>query len=248
MTTAESVLLPAPLGPMTACTSPERTVRSMPLRICLPATEATRPLISSVLTVATSTGRCSTSTARAVDHGGDVDGHRLGGGQGGGSPVTRLKALPCFQHSSLLLVAPHLALAERDVGVAARVADGVDVVADAHDRDRRGRRRRTGWRCRARGRRARTTCDAHAAPPAASLLRPRGRAGRRAASRPAARRARRRRSRARRGARRSRAGCRGSRGRSAARRRSGRPCWRGCTSRRWSGCRGSARSRPRRPR
>ena len=35
MTTADSVLLPAPFGPMTACTSPERTVRSMPLRICL---------------------------------------------------------------------------------------------------------------------------------------------------------------------------------------------------------------------
>src|SRR5919199_4682924 len=35
MTAFASVDLPEPLGPMSACTSPERTTRSRPLRICL---------------------------------------------------------------------------------------------------------------------------------------------------------------------------------------------------------------------
>src|SRR4030095_16944811 len=38
--TCASVLLPEPLGPITACTSPARTSRSMPRRISLPATPA----------------------------------------------------------------------------------------------------------------------------------------------------------------------------------------------------------------
>src|SRR4029450_10152131 len=47
MSTWASVDLPEPLGPMTAWTSPDRTVRSMPRRISLPATPARRPVISS---------------------------------------------------------------------------------------------------------------------------------------------------------------------------------------------------------
>ena len=40
MTTADSVLLPAPFGPITACTSPDEMVRFTPCRICLSPTEA----------------------------------------------------------------------------------------------------------------------------------------------------------------------------------------------------------------
>src|SRR5919199_1241541 len=46
--TCASVLLPEPLGPMTACTSPASTVRSTPRRISRSPTEARRPRISSM--------------------------------------------------------------------------------------------------------------------------------------------------------------------------------------------------------
>src|SRR6059036_3155632 len=42
-----SVLFPDPFGPMMACTSPARTVRSTPRRISLPSIPACRFLISS---------------------------------------------------------------------------------------------------------------------------------------------------------------------------------------------------------
>src|SRR6266850_7568847 len=45
--TCASVLLPEPFGPMIACTSPSRIVRSTPLRISLPATATRRPFTSS---------------------------------------------------------------------------------------------------------------------------------------------------------------------------------------------------------
>jgi len=46
--TCDSVLLPEPLGPMMACTSPGRTTRSMPLRISFSPTRACSPRISSI--------------------------------------------------------------------------------------------------------------------------------------------------------------------------------------------------------
>ena len=61
--------------------------------------------------------------------------HRLGGRKRdrlAGLQAERAAVLRALQ---LLLVAPHLALRQRDVGVAAHVADGVDVVVDAHDGD-----------------------------------------------------------------------------------------------------------------
>mmetsp|Transcript_15338 Transcript_15338/g.33295 ORF Transcript_15338/g.33295 Transcript_15338/m.33295 type:complete len:213 (+) Transcript_15338:190-828(+) len=45
--TLDSVDFPEPFGPMMACTSPLRTVRSTPLRIGVSATEAQSPLTSS---------------------------------------------------------------------------------------------------------------------------------------------------------------------------------------------------------
>src|SRR5690606_24718624 len=45
--TAEArVLLPVPLGPMTACTSPPFRARSTPVRISLPSTDTFSPRIS----------------------------------------------------------------------------------------------------------------------------------------------------------------------------------------------------------
>src|SRR5438105_7283575 len=46
MIVSASVLLPEPFGPMIACTSPLRTTRSMPRRICLPSTSTWRSFIS----------------------------------------------------------------------------------------------------------------------------------------------------------------------------------------------------------
>src|SRR5213593_1029444 len=46
MIASESVLLPEPFGPMIAWTDPLSTVRSMPLRICLPSTLTCRSRIS----------------------------------------------------------------------------------------------------------------------------------------------------------------------------------------------------------
>src|SRR5512142_197360 len=46
MTVNASVLFPEPFGPMIACTSPWRTMRSIPLRIGLPSTSTWRSLIS----------------------------------------------------------------------------------------------------------------------------------------------------------------------------------------------------------
>src|SRR5712692_598023 len=46
MIVSASVLVPEPLGPMIAWTSPERTTRSIPFRISLPSTVTCRSLIS----------------------------------------------------------------------------------------------------------------------------------------------------------------------------------------------------------
>ena len=100
MTTAESVLLPAPLGPITTYTSPLDTDRSMPRRISLPPTAARRPRISNVLIAApplpaVTVTVTASSTSSAVNTGtGWVAGSVTG------SPVTRLNVLPCFGHSS----------------------------------------------------------------------------------------------------------------------------------------------------
>ena len=82
----------------------------------------------------------------AVDDSDREHRHRLGGRQRlrlAGDEAERAAVLRALD---LALVAPHLALGQRHVGVAADVADRVDVVADAHDRDRRRRRRRPGAR------------------------------------------------------------------------------------------------------
>src|SRR5688572_18449776 len=75
MITWDRVDLPEPLGPMMAWTSPERTVRSMPFRISLPATPARRPSILSSAIV-------HHHLDLAVDDPDLVDRHRLGGREG----------------------------------------------------------------------------------------------------------------------------------------------------------------------
>src|SRR3954451_1014648 len=96
--------LPDPFGPITAWTSPDRTVRSMPFRISLPATPARRPVIFS--------SAIDGHLDLAVD---DADAvHRHGGGgrqrlglaglEGEGAAV-----LPALDG---LVVAQHLALAQ----------------------------------------------------------------------------------------------------------------------------------------
>ena len=128
-----------------------------------------------------------------------------------GSPVAQRERRAVLRALDLALVLPHVALGERVVGVRARVADRVEVVADAHDRDAVPVDVEAAARCRARGRRART--GARASPIIASPARcsslsttERAQAARRA-RRPAGARTRRRRSRARSAARPPRAGC-----------------------------------------
>ncbi len=97
MITWDRVLLPEPLGPMMACTSPERTVRSIPLRISLPATPARSPRTSS--TCSELRRSFDHHLHLAVDDARLVHRDRPGGGQRRGLAGLEEKALPCFQHS-----------------------------------------------------------------------------------------------------------------------------------------------------
>src|SRR5882757_4317132 len=103
MSTCERVDLPEPLGPMSACTSPERTSRSTPRRISRPSTDARNPSIFSTLIAhpvlhpeiaslvcghrtSTTQFRRTWGSWEGHDHGVAVDadgihGHRLGGGE-----------------------------------------------------------------------------------------------------------------------------------------------------------------------
>src|ERR687897_1044653 len=141
MSTWASVDLPDPLGPMTACTSPERTVRSMPRRISLPDTPARSPEISS--TWPTLVDVAALIVALLIDHHHDVtvvdadvvDGLGLGRRQArrlAGLERELAAVLPALDG---LVVGVNLTLGQRDVLVGAGVADRVDVVADAHHRD-----------------------------------------------------------------------------------------------------------------
>ncbi len=114
MTTADSVLLPAPFGPITACTSPDETVRSMPLRICLPATDGSPTRSSDLAAVRHLATVVHVDLDHAVDDLATYTGTGCGGRQGLRLAGHRLNVLPCFQHSISTLVAPHLALAERE--------------------------------------------------------------------------------------------------------------------------------------
>ena len=216
---------------MTACTSPERTVRSMPLRISLPATPARRPLdLEHVLELTSFDHHLDL----AVDDPRLVDRHRPGGRQRRRARRSRARRR-CRASStrSCSSSAVDLALGQRDVLVAAAVADGVDVVADAHERDRRGRRPRPAGPCPSW--RSSSGADALDAPSGQHRrelggdrrVELRAQAVGRAAGRTP-----RRRSRRRSAARRPGWARRGSRGRSAAPRRSGPTveAWLQCTS------------------
>src|SRR3954468_23103020 len=80
--------------------------------------------------------RCDLDHDVAVDDGCRVDGYGLGGRKRDrftGLEAERASVLPALE---LHAVAVQLPLAERDVGVTAGVADGVDPIVDAHDSDR----------------------------------------------------------------------------------------------------------------
>src|SRR5688500_4930374 len=115
MITWARVDLPEPLGPITAWTSPDRTVRSTPRRISRPpVTPARRPSISSTAT--------SDHHHHVVAVDDDLVGrHRLGGRKG--ERLARLQrelaaVLPALDR---LLAPVDLALGQGDVGVRARV-------------------------------------------------------------------------------------------------------------------------------
>ena len=141
---------------MTAWTSPLRTVRSMPLRISLPADAGPQALDHEHVRQS-----LDDHLDLAVDDADLVDRHRPGGGQrlGLAGRAARTRAvLPALdRRARRRRPRPRTA---RCPGGVQRVADGVDVVADAHDGDAvvadldpAGRARRRGRRA---ARRART--------------------------------------------------------------------------------------------
>src|SRR5580700_2806846 len=72
--TCASVLLPEPLGPMIACTSPAPITKSMPFRISRPATLACRFLISSNDMVSLSDTSFETDSQQLLSFHGELHG------------------------------------------------------------------------------------------------------------------------------------------------------------------------------
>src|SRR5262245_26417417 len=128
MRTWASVDLPDPLGPITAWTSPERTDRSRPRRISLPATPARRPSISS--TCVSLIGQHHHD--HPVVHPHVVDRHGPGGRQRdrlARGEVELAAVLPALDGA---LVGVDLALGQGHLLVRARVVARIDVVVEAH--------------------------------------------------------------------------------------------------------------------
>src|SRR4051812_10856965 len=112
MRTCASVDLPEPLGPMSACTSPDATSRSTPRRISMPATDACRFETRRMLMVAPSEGD---HHVVAVDPD-RVDGHRLGGRQRLRFAGRERERRAVLRALDLALVDPDVSLRERVVG------------------------------------------------------------------------------------------------------------------------------------
>ena len=125
MSTCDSVDLPDPFGPISACTSPDATSRSTPRRISTPATDACRFEIRS-----DAHGHLHHHVVAVDPHG--VDGHRSGRRQGLGLAGRERERRAVLRALDLALVGPDVALGERVVGVRALVADHVPVVAEVH--------------------------------------------------------------------------------------------------------------------
>src|SRR5438477_4413713 len=128
MSTWESVLLPDPFGPMTAWTSPLRTSRSTERRISLPGMAARSPLmLSTLLTFARSRSRQDHHHVLTL-HAHLVDRHRLRGREGRRLARAQREGAAVLPALDLQVLRIQLALRQREVGVAATVADGVEVV------------------------------------------------------------------------------------------------------------------------
>src|ERR1700730_965681 len=155
MIECDSVDFPDPFGPISACTSPERTSRSTPQRISCPSTDACRSRISStrepVVLTATSAPApegCARRSSAPSAHSSwqledhvvaldtdVVDGDGLGRGERQGLTRLEREHRTVLRTLDLALVLPHVALGQRVVLVRAPVGDHVEVVADADDRN-----------------------------------------------------------------------------------------------------------------
>src|ERR671910_3469465 len=112
MRTCASVDLPDPFGPMTACTSPEWIVRSMPRRISLPETPARRPRISSTCSVWSLIDDHHDVVALDADV---VDGYGPGGRQGQGLAALERELAAVLPALDRALLGVDLALGQGDV-------------------------------------------------------------------------------------------------------------------------------------
>src|SRR5919205_1167316 len=142
--------LPDPFGPMIACVSPERTVRSTPRRISLVSapspTVTCRSRISRTdkLLAPSAAGReREAAVGLGVDehvlplHADRVDVDRLGGRQVGGLAGAQVEARPVQPalDGGGAVELLDVALRQRDLGVRAEVVDRVDLSPEAHDGD-----------------------------------------------------------------------------------------------------------------
>src|ERR671919_2498697 len=96
MITPARVDFPDPLGPISACTSPCRTVRSTPVRMSLPAVDACSSLTSSVaLPFVSAIWHLHLHLVVLDLH--VVDRHRLGGRQGPGPAGVEIERRPVLR-------------------------------------------------------------------------------------------------------------------------------------------------------
>src|SRR5215212_8012371 len=148
--TFASVDLPEPFGPIIACVSPWRTTRSIPLRIGLSSTDASRPRISSVAGAVATSARvppfvCIVSLMAAsslwhLDHhvvALDLHRERLDGlrrGERAGATGVQVERRPVLRALERLVLHVELALVQEVVRVRAdRIDDAEAVLAQVRD-------------------------------------------------------------------------------------------------------------------
>src|SRR5262245_888210 len=134
MITCDSVDFPEPFGPMSACTSPDRTSRSMPRKISCPSTDACRSSMRRTLIVPT----VPFWSWDAHDHVVAVDTNLVDGDGLRGGKTLRITREQRERRTvlgalDLALFLPEIALTQREVSVRADVVDRVPIVVDAHD-------------------------------------------------------------------------------------------------------------------
>src|SRR5690242_4614537 len=128
MITLDSVDLPEPLGPISAWTSPWRTVRSIPRKIFLPSTVACSPRTSRVAGVAFVISSSHLDPHVVVGHGHGERRDRLDRRQPHRLAGVQVEQRPVLRALDRALVRVDLSLVEEEVLVRADRVDGAEAV------------------------------------------------------------------------------------------------------------------------